>query len=156
MKVPNVFLPEKDLESAIELLKCTKKRNIKSLNELILNEDANFPEFIYYEKLGMKESHIYRLLRESDISKGVFVDYGDPCVSIIEFKNKDLLVENIGVIRSIMKEFNDNNISRKVYALLKEKYAIFVYANLKDPVRMRLINAYKKMGFTEQEKHEST
>jgi len=158
MKVPNVFLPEKNLESAAELLKHTKNKNINSLNELILNEDANFPEFIYYEKLGIKESHTYRLLRESDISDGVFVDYGDPCVSIIEFKNKNFLIENIGVIRSIVKEFNDNkDISHKSYALLKEKYAIFVYADLKDPIRNRLVNAYKRIGFKEPRgEHENT
>jgi len=150
MKVPNVFLPEKNLENATESLKNKRERRIKSLKELILDENADFPEFIYYEALGIKESHTYRLLRESDISDGVFIDYGDPCVSIIEFKNKNLLIENIGVIRSIVKEFNDNkDISHKAYALLKEEYAVFVYADLKDPIKTRLVNAYKRIGFKE-------
>jgi len=144
MKVPDIFLPERSLAKIAEPLKHEKKKSVNSLKELVLDD---FPEFVYSEKLGDLDN--YLRLGVLNIAKGTFVDYGGLVVHIVRFKHK---LDHHSVA-SVVDQFNqENTFGRDCYALLKDKYAIFIYTSKGEDCDLRdnLRGDYQKVfGFKE-------
>lgn len=150
MKIPKIFLPEKDLEEKIIDLKSYKKNKIKSLNDLVLWQDSD--EFMGCNSLSDSDFETYySLLDPESIEEKVEAKYDDITIHALKFVDQNLLKENAKTIRDILSLFNKKNHYSQGNAVIKDEYVIFLYTFLGDSTnRMRFVNAYKKkFGFRE-------
>jgi len=157
MKVPKTFIPEYDVEDKTNSLLNQPKKI--ELEELILIEDSGFSHFISQEDLPIDN---YKDFDPSKIEKAIYVDYGSPVINIIKFKDKGYLANNIDKVKGIVKEHNNKIITNNLFALVKDEYVIFLYAESKNPrnyaswenadFKTKAVNFYKEnFGFEEVE-----
>jgi hypothetical protein len=157
MKVPKTFIPEYDVEDKTNSLLNQPKKI--ELEELILVEDSEGPHFISQEDLPIDN---YKDFDPSKIEKAIYIDYGSPIIDIIKFKDKGYLANNIDKVKGIVKEHNSKALSNNLFALVKDEYVIFLYAESKNPgnyasqedadFKTKTVNFYKEnFGFKEVE-----
>jgi hypothetical protein len=152
MKLPKTFLPEKDLENKVENLKSVKKKNVKSLNDLVLWKDSE--EFMICESLedyNSKEECVYSYLDIESISEKYLVKYDEVILLLLEFVDKSALDDSKKSVKGCLERFNSKNMYLKLNAVFKDKYAVFIETFLGDyDNRSKFIDAYKKkFGFRE-------
>lgn len=152
MKLPKTFLPEKDLENKVENLKSVKKKNVKSLNDLVLWKDSE--EFMICESLedyNSKEECVYSYLDIESISEKYLVKYDEVILLLLEFVDKSALDDSKKDVKGCLERFNSKNMYLKLNAVFKDKYAVFIETFLGDyDNRSKFIDAYKKkFGFRE-------
>ncbi len=139
MKIPRIFIPEKDLSEKIASLEIKNEGKIRSLKDLILGEDSGFH--------STKRDTVYHPEENypsyPSVVDSVYVNYGEPpVVCIFKFENKNILVQNIPSMTEYANEFNARSGLSKNCVLVKDEYAVFVYGDY--PARTQLINAYKE------------
>lgn len=151
MKIPRIFLLERSFDDKIESLKRPpKKRNVRSLQDLILENDLECSDFVRYEKVPAFDK-TYSFLNKSDIMDSACVDYDESVVDILEFRDETTLKRNMPNIVACISQFNNKSKFSDGHVLVKEAYAIFIYTTLGSYyTRREFTNAYKKkFGFKE-------
>ncbi|MDP2907368.1 MAG: hypothetical protein Q8O03_05500 [Nanoarchaeota archaeon] len=157
MKVPKTFIPEYDVEDKTNSLLNPPKKI--ELEELILVEDSGVPHFISQEDLPIDN---YKDFDPSKIEKAIYVDYGSPVIDIIKFRDKNYLAKNTDKVKSLVEKHNSEKLTQNLFALIKDEYVIFLYAESKNPgnyasqevadFKTKAINFYKEnFGFEEVE-----
>lgn len=145
MKVPKIFIPERDLNKVVESLKSDesgKSREINDLEDFILRGDMFV--IISQGSVQYPVQH-YPFILKDDVINDIHIEYEQSSrVEVLEFKTKRLLEDNIDNVIACVNHFNNiPEMSLKACALVKDAYATFVYA--KDSQRMgKIIDVYKK------------
>jgi len=146
MKIPNLFIPGKDLENATNTLLNQPETSDININSLILDDNSGFPIPICNEKLG---AGFYPILDESEIEKKVLVIYQRHMLHILKFDNEKCLSDSIKNIKEFVKNYNSRP-SNDLCAIIKDEYAIFMYIGTKDGFKAKAVDFYKqRFGFEE-------
>jgi len=128
MKIPDIFKPDDVEEKTNSLLKPSLKRI--ELEELILKEDSGFSNFV---SQGILPAKYYFQLDESKMDRTAYANYGSAVIDIIKFKDKEYLIKNIDKVKRIAREHNSERLVQNLFALIKNEYLIFIYAESKNP-----------------------
>ncbi len=146
MKVPDLFIPEKNLEEQTRNLEHPKEivrlEEIKELTDLVIYEGLKPSRFGTY-----KNQNFSPFLRK-DMVDGLFVEYGFPRVEFIQFKDSYALQNAIEyLLPSLM--VNSENLPH--YLMTKDVYVGLIYAENKNHAEEIAENYREKFGFETQE-----
>lgn len=145
MKLPDVFTPERNLDKqtkSLKLPKRTKRKEIKSLTDFIIDEGLQLSEFVEHDEIRTYED-FSPFLNKVDLIGGIFIDYGGPAMEIIEFRDDHTLNLNMNNMIEYACEYMKKNHRSRVNILVKETYAGFVYTSDEKKAK-EIIESYKK------------
>ena len=154
MKLPKIFVPEKDLEGKVENLKSGVDDSL-SLKDLILNNDYSdgLLQCNNINDSSIKESYSYFNLSEiEDIASLEYISQNDAVntvyVNIVQFKDKFALEKDF---KSVIGKHDQLDLISHNSTLIRNRYAIFVFmfsGNIH--FKEKLVNVYKcEFGFEE-------
>ncbi|MDP2908993.1 MAG: hypothetical protein Q8N77_04275 [Nanoarchaeota archaeon] len=148
MRIPQTFLPEKNLDKKITDLSSARPYKIKDLEDLVLWSDSDtFTGFI-----NMPDDVLdsYSLLNSSLVEEKIIVDYESLYVHIMEFLDEDSLKSSLKGVTATVNGYNKDTLAR-CNALFKDKYLVFIYFSVLDHKKehSKLAEGYKRMGFKE-------
>ncbi len=145
MKIPNIFIPEKNLEGQTEnLLKPPKKKEIERLTDFAIYEDKGLKT----SRFGTYKGDFSPFLNQVVVD-GIWIEYGLPVVEILEFRNAHTLKINTGSMLLENKlKFSDVT---PYYVITKNVYAGFIHAENKNRAEEIVENYREKFGFEAHE-----
>lgn len=142
MRIPKIFTPEKNLDEQIENLKHPKEKEIKNLTDFIIHEGLQLSEFVESDILRTYED-LPPFLNKVDLVDGIFIDYGEPTVGIIEFRDAHTLKLNINNMIEYACEFVKENHGSRIDILVKEVYACLVNTSDEEQAK-EIVESYKR------------
>lgn len=148
MKVPSIFLPEKNLDKKVADLSSAKPYKIKDLEDLVLW--SGFDTFTGFIDMSDDVLDSYSLLNWSLVEERIIVDYEGLYVHIMGFSDEDSLRSSLKGVIATVDCYNKDMLAR-CNALFKGKYLVFIYFSVLDheKERNKLAEDYKKRGFKE-------
>lgn len=144
MKVPNIFIPERNLDEQVENLKHTKKVKLGEIKELT---DFVIREGLKVSKFGTYKEGLSFFLDEFVID-GIWVEYGLSIVKILKFRDAHTLKLNMNYILENRREWTT---IWPFYAIIKDVYAGIIYAHEKNEAKEIVDNYVEKFGFEVRE-----
>ncbi len=144
MKVPNLFIPEKNLEEQTESLKHPKERikEIKELTDLVIYEGLQPSRF------GTYKSTNFSPFLSKDMVDGLFVEYGFPRIEFIQFKDSYTLQD---AIKNLLPSLMVNSENLPNYLMTKDAYVGLIYAENKNRAEELAENYRERFGFEAHE-----
>lgn len=141
MDVPKSFRPGKDLEENVKNLRFPKRKKVRSLKDLVLDRELENSEFVDCDELLALSDYPFL---KCNVADSIFIDYSEPSIAAIEFKDKGILKCYFGAIVAFVEKSN-KNLTYEVNALFKDSYLIFIYTAFGDYyTKTELIDIYKK------------
>ncbi len=144
MKVPDVFISEKNLDGRTESLKHPKEKveiKINGLTDLVLYEG------IHASRFGTYKNQNFSPFLSKDMVDGLFVEYGYPRVEFIQFKDSYALQNAMNDLPSLV--INSTNIP--YYLMTRDIYMGLVYAENKNMAEEIAENYRERFGFKANE-----
>lgn len=141
MKLPDIFIPEKNLDGQTESLKHPKEiklEKIKKLTDLVIYEGLRPSRFGTYKDLSS-------FLKIID---SIFIEYGTSRVEIVEFIDDNTLKSGIS---DILKNTWFWYFSIPPHVMIKDVYAGFIHTEDKNEAKEIIDNYVKKFGFEAHE-----
>ena len=142
MKVPDLFIPEKNLEEQTKSLKNLRKKEIRNLKDFIIDQGLQLSEFVECDKLRTYEDFL-PFLNKVDLVDGIFIDYGESTMEIIKFRDANTLNLNMNNMIEYACEFLKKDYRSRVNIIVKETYAGFVYTSDEKKAK-EIIESYKR------------
>ncbi len=141
MKVPDLFIPEKNLDGRTESLKHAKKK-IKRIDEIYKLTDLVIDE-LKPSRLGTYNRDLGPGLKKL-IADGIRIEYGFPIVEILKFADYEDL--NI-IVNHINMDTSSWYFSTPPNVMIKDLYVGFIHYEDKNEAK-KIADSYdKKFGF---------
>jgi len=144
MKIPNIFIPEKNLDEQTESMKNPKE--IVKIKELI--------DLVLYEGLCASMFGNYTMSSNSFdglIIDGIWVEYGLPTVRFYRFKDANTLKHNMCLAELVLENLPIDPILNPFYMITRDDYAGVIYAPNKDEAKEITEHYIKRFGFEARE-----
>ena len=158
MKIPDIFMPKKDLGKKVFELNSEKKSDIKGINDLVIwkNSGDVFDIRDLDDTIFQAEYNTY--LDLGLVDQKIMIDYENKAhAHIIKFLDKKYLESNLDGAARLIKYYSKSSLMR-CHAFFKDEYLVFIHFGLLDYKEARqyyqkkypqFINAYKNLGLEE-------
>ncbi|MBM3199362.1 hypothetical protein FJZ53_00375 [Candidatus Woesearchaeota archaeon] len=149
MKVPDIFVPEKNLDEQTGSLEHPKEKKIAIPEEIKKLTDLVIYEGLQPSRFGTYRSQNFSPFLSEDMIDGLFVEYGYPRIEFIQFKNSYALQKTMKNDLPSLVINNSKNIP--YYLMIKDIYLGLIYAENKNMAEEIAGNYRERFGFEAHE-----